>query len=396
VGCQPVAIVSHFDVAPHDECWFTERAKSTLRRDRWQRGWDEPRGLYNQGMRLPVLLAILVLVLVPFLSAASQEPELEESFGEEITVSIRSLTVRVVDTLGNPVLGLEPGDFRVRVGKREVPVASVDWIGVGEEAVSGSGPRDTLEAVPVEPAALPGRTMVFFVQADLNPSRIHGQLSLRHATKDFLAKLSPEDRVAVVSFDSHLKLRQDFTRDREAIHEALDWGMLFGYEKGTSEGEAISLARTFDFDEAWKAASAERGLEVTAKALKPLPGEKVVVFVGWGLGTFGSNGVKMKPAFAPAVRALKAARATVFVLDITNAESHSLEVGLEAIAASTGGAYTKTHLFPLQATDFLARATAGHYLLTLDRDALPEGGGRVVIELRGKKGTVLARPVVLR
>ncbi|HYO13663.1 MAG TPA: hypothetical protein VE685_10760 [Thermoanaerobaculia bacterium] len=345
-------------------------------------------------MRLLVLLA--ALVLVPSLSAAPQEPELEESFGEEITVAIRSLTVRVVDGLGNPVLGLTPGDFRVRVGKREVPVASVDWIGLAEVEGSGGTAQATPDSAAVEPAPLPGRTMVFFVQADLNPSRIHGQLELRHATKDFLAKLSPEDQVAVVSFDSHLKLRQDFTRDRAAIHEALDWAMLFGYERGTSGGETISLARTFDFDAAWRAASAERGLEVTAKALEPLPGEKVVVFVGWGLGTFGSNGVKMKPAFAPAVRALKAARATVFVLDITNAEYHSLEVGLEAIAAATGGTYSKTYLFPLHATDFLARATAGHYLLTLDRDALPEGGGRVVIELRGKKGTVLARPVVLR
>lgn len=344
-------------------------------------------------MRLPFLLA--ALLLVPSLSAAPQEPELEESFGEEITVSIRSLTVRVVDTLGNPVLGLEPGDFRVRVGKKEVPVASVDWIGIDEETDSAAAPS-TLAPMPVEPPAPRGRTMVFFFQADLNPSRIHGQMDLRHATRDFLAKLSPEDRVAVVSFDSHLKLRQDFTRDREAIHEALDWAMLFGHERGTSGGETISLAKTFDFDAAWRAASAERGLEVTAKALAPLPGEKVVVFVGWGLGTFGSTGVTMKPAFAPAVRALKAARATVFVLDITNAEYHSLEEGLEAIAAATGGAYSKTYLFPLHATDFLARATAGHYLLTLDRDALPEGGGRVVIELRGKKGTVLARPVVLR
>jgi VWFA-related protein len=339
---------------------------------------------------IPVLLG--VLTSVSFLSA--QEPGLEETFGDEITVSIRSLTVRVVDALGNPVLGLESGDFRVRVGKKEVPVASVDWIGSGEVEESGGTVQDTLESG--EPPAPRGRTMVFFVQADLNPSRIHGQLELRSATKDFLAKLSPEDRVAVVSFDSHLKLRQDFTRDREAIHKALDWAMLFGDESGTSGGETISLAKTFDFDAAWRAASAERGLEVTAKALEPLPGEKVVVFVGWGLGTFGSNGVKMKPAFTPAVRALKAARATVFVLDITNAEYHSLEVGLEAIAAATGGAYSKTYLFPLHATDFLVRATAGHYLLTLDRDALPEGGGRVEIALRGRKGMVLARPVVLR
>ena len=339
---------------------------------------------------IPVFLAALLLPT----PSLSQEPDPEEIFGDEITVSLQSLTVRVVDGLGNPVLGLEPGDFRVRVGKAEVPVASVDWIGSGEVEDSGDAVRDAPESG--EPPAPRGRTMVFFVQADLHPSRIHGQMELRSAAKDFLAKLSPDDRVAVVSFDSHLKLRQDFTHDREAVHKALDWAMLFGDERGTSGGEPVSLEKTFDFDAAWRAASAERGLEVTAKALEPLPGEKVVVFVGWGLGTFGTGGVRMKPAFAPAVRALKAARATVFVLDITNAVYHSLEEGLEAIAAATGGTYSKTYLFPLHATDFLARAISGYYLLTLDRDALPEGGGRVEIGLVGKKGIVLARPVVLR
>lgn len=343
--------------------------------------------------RLASLLLAFLLAASPLL-AGPQEPDVEETFGDEITVSLQALTVRVVDALGNPVLGLEPGDFRVRVGKTEVPVAAVDWIGSGEEGMSGPA-RDSLEPILVE-ASPRGRTLVFFVQADLHPSRIHGQMELRTASKDFLAKLSPDDRVAVVSFDSHLKLRLDFTRDREAVHKALDWAMLFGNERGTFGGEPGSLARTFDFDVALRAASAERGLEVVANALEPLPGEKVVVFVGWGLGTFGSNGVTMKPAFAPAVRALKAARATVFVLDITNAVEHSLEVGLEAIAAATGGTYSKTYLYPLHATDFLARAISGHYLLTLDRDALPEGGGRVTIELRGKKGTVLARPVTVR
>src|SRR4029079_2025937 len=77
-----------------------------------------------------------------------------------------------------------------------------------------------------------GQLLVFFVQADLNPTRISGQLRLRPYTRELLDRLAPEDRVAVVSYDSHLKLWLDFTRDRDAVYAALDRAMLW-----TEEGE---------------------------------------------------------------------------------------------------------------------------------------------------------------
>lgn len=330
---------------------------------------------------------------------AFQVPPPEETFGEEITVTIHPLVVRVVDNVGNPILGLGPEDFAVRVGKADVPVASVDWVNAGEAppAPAGEPGLPGLETVTVETAP-PGRTIVFFVQAGMHPSRIHGQLELREETLSLLKRFPADDRVAVVSFDSHLKLRQDLTRDREAVHRALDRAILFDNQMVIrTAGEPDSLSARFDFDGARKAASAERGLEVLANALKPFPGEKIVVYLGWGLGRFGGGGVSMIPAFYPAVRALRAAKATVFVLDITDAEYHSLEVGLGAVAAATGGTYTKTYLYPHLATDYVARATSGYYVLTLDRDALPEGGGAVTVGLRERrKGSVLARPVVLR
>lgn len=348
---------------------------------------------------LAVLLAGLPLPADPNPLAFQESPP-EEVFGEEITVTIHPLVVRVVDNVGNPVLGLAPEDFAVRVGKADVPVASVDWVDAGEAPPAPAGEPGleapaVLETVETAP---PGRTIVFFVQAGMHPSRIHGQLELREETLSLLKRFPADDRVAVVSFDSHLKLRQDLTRDREAVHRALDRAILFDNERVIrTAGAPDSLSAGFNFDDAWKAASAERGLEILANALKPFPGEKIVVYLGWGLGRFGGGGVQMIPAFYPAVRALKAARATVFVLDITDAGYHSLEVGLGAIAEATGGTYTKTYLYPHLATDYVARATSGYYVLTLDRDALPEGGGAVTVRLQERrKGSVLARPVVLR
>lgn len=340
-----------------------------------------------------------VLLLLGLSQSPPEQPPIDDQFGEEITVSLLSMTVRVVNGRGEPILDLAPEDFRVRVGGKEVPVVAVDWVGSGD-AEPALPPANLGEEGTAAEAAAPreaGKLVVFFVQTDFEPSRISGQLRLRLYTEEFLATLHPADRMAVVSFDSHLHLRQDFTGDRAAVFAAIDRGMLWGVsEMGAGSGE-VALAPSFDLRKAKDAASTERGLEVTAEALQALPGEKVVVFLGWGMGTFSSMGVHMKPAFAPAVRALRRARASVFVLDVTSADHHSLAVGLEAIASATGGTYSKTNLLPGLAIDFLAKAISGHYIVTIDPATVPEKGGKVEVDLRrGLKGTVLARPVTLR
>jgi hypothetical protein len=71
----------------------------------------------------------------------------------------------------------------------------------------------------------------------------------------------------------------------------------------------------------------------------------------------------MPPAYFDALRALEAARASVFVLDVSDADYHTLEVGLERVAADTGGTYAKTHLFPDGAAQRLAATIAGYYVL---------------------------------
>jgi VWFA-related protein len=361
-------------------------------------GWRE----YNLQMSPRLRFALLFALLLALPAAGQNPPEEppETTFGDEITVALESMIVRVVDNAGRPVLGLKPEDFRVLVGKREVPVAGLDWISYDSAVPAPEAPAQRVwtfgeeEAPPPQPA---GRLLVFFVQADLNPTRISGQLRLRPYTRELLATLQPGDRAAVVSFDSHLKLWLDFSSDPAAIHAAIDRAMLFGGEPERPDDTGpLSLARSFDFAEALDVASPERALEVTARALEPLPGEKVMIYLGWGIGRFSSFGVQMTPDYKPAVRALGAARVTVFVLDVTSADYHSLEVGLQAVAEATGGTYAKTHELTGLATRALARTISGHYVLTLDADALPARGGKVRVELRNRQGIVLVRPVSVR
>jgi VWFA-related protein len=344
-------------------------------------------------------LFVIGALVLSLAAGAQEEPRIE---GETIDVSLSTVVVRVVDTWGAPILDLKPEDFRVRAGKREIPVTAVDWI-------SGEEPPPTPSA-PVAPAApavageeappaapRPANLVVFFVQADLNPTRISGQFRLRPHTLDLLDTLPAADRVAVVSYDSHLKLRQDFTRDHAKVYAALDRSMLYNPEDEITPAGPESLAAHFDAEAARQAASPERALELTARAMEPFPGEKTLIFLGWGLGRFGGGGVSMVPAYRPAVRALAAAHASVFVLDVTSADAHSLEVGLQNVADATGGIYLRTFRQPGLATTTLAKAISGYYVITLDKAELNGVKGQLRIELRdGRRGTVIARPVTVR
>lgn len=320
----------------------------------------------------------------------------QEAFDDSITVALDTITVRIVDPAGRPILGLTPEDFRVLVRGKEIPVVAVDWIS------SEGAAEPHAELLPFEEGATPnvpqaGKLVVFFVQADLNPTRISGQMRMRPYTRDLLASLHPSDRVAVVSYDSHLKLWLDFTENREAVHDAVDRAMIYSPEAEVEPSEFPSLAARFDEAEARRVASPEKALEVTAKALAGLPGEKTMIYLGYGLGRFGTGGVRMTPDYKPAVKALSRARVSVFVLDVTSADFHSLEVGLQSVAAATGGTYASTFRLPGVATDRIARAISGWYVLTFDREAL-DGiePGTATVKLRGRRGEVLARPVSLR
>jgi VWFA-related protein len=317
----------------------------------------------------------------------AQEPP-AAAFSEQLEVALSTVVVRVLDDRGDPVPDLEPKDFRVRVGRQEVAPESADWIGSNVAADSlleaGTGASGDLGEPP------PPRLLVFFVQADFEPSRMSGQVRMLAQAKRLVDDLRIDDRAAVVSYDTHLKLRQDFTDDHERLREALDAAIRFGREPWIRPGREPSLARHFERADARAATTPERGLELTARALIPIPGDKIVVYLGWGLGELTPLGVEMIPAYFDALRALRAAHAAVFVLDVTDADYHSLEVGLEKVAADTGGTYSKTHQFPVGATDRLLHLVAGYYLIGFHRPAGAEPGAEVRIELRDpRRGTLV-------
>lgn len=334
------------------------------------------------GLVMPLLGPLaLALVLAP------QEPR----FGERVEVERVLLDVRVVAGRGQAVRGLGPEDFRLEVDGRRVPVESAQWV-EGERPYA-EGLTPAAAAAAGAEAAPEGRLIVFFFQKEVGASRTIGLLRMQREALKLARQLEAQDRVAVVSFDSHFKVWLDFSTDRAALGHVLQHGLIFESRPHAVEEPHPSLLAHVDAEAGRRATSPETALLLLGQALGALPGSKSVAFFGWGLGRLVMGvGVVAEPDYGPAVEALYAARATVFALDVTNADRHTLEVGLQSIAEHTGGFYSRTHDFPAQALKRLAGALSGHYVLAFERPDLKAGSYPLRVRLvPGRKGDVLAR-----
>lgn len=336
-------------------------------------------------------LACLFVIILPTAPAAAQDIRAQE----KITVARVIVDAHITDDHGEPIRNLGPADLRLSIDGRPAEIESVDWVaetGPAREMVAAAEPEkgDEVETQPPQ-----GRLFVFFFQTDFQraPSRIGGQMQFLPYAERFLDSLEPEDRVAVLSFDSHLKFRLDFSRDPEKIRKAIEDALKIDDPPWPGLSYSPSLRSSLNADAARNAASSEEALFLLGNALRPIPGPKSLILFGWGLGRLSNGQVVMSRYYELARRTLESSRTTVFVMDISLADYHSLEVGLGKVAADTGGSYMKTHDFPTMALERLERSLQGHYEIVVKKpsDLKP---GRHAIELRvpsKKRAVILAR-----
>ena len=346
---------------------------------------------YAGGMR--TASAVLLSLASAAHALARRPTDLPGGARAEARVERVVVDAYVTDARGNPVPNLSASDFRVLLDSQAAEVETAEWM-------SAATPEAPVAAEPAAPGGpvefAPGRLLIFFFQTDLFvPARLHGALRMALQARRLLDSLLPSDRVAVLSFDSHLKLRQDFTGDRAAIESAIQAALRTGREPPLSSGSAPSLARRFDALAARRAVTPERALELISRAAESIAGAKSLLFFGWGLGTIGGAAgpnVRDQKDWAAALPALAAARISIFTLDVTDADYHSLEGSLQQISDLTGGRYEKTHIFPNLAIDRVWRTISGHYVLVVVRPPhLPRGTHRIRVTLPRRKGEVLAR-----
>ena len=333
---------------------------------------------------------VITLATAAAASGRAQEPK---PFTERVDVHRVLLDVRVTDGLGQAIEALTKGDFVVRIDGKPAPVESAAWV---TGALRSEGFMTTPDGVPVTTTlpTIEGRLVVFVIQKDLEPSRIVGLMRLLIDARPFFAAFTPRDRVAVLSFDSRLRIWSDFTNDLERVRALLQHDILMSEPAALVESDAPSLVASLDARQASDAATMEAALALVGRALEPLPGAKSVIIFGHGFGRLGMSGVTLAPDYDEARRALSAARASVFCLDVTQADYHSLEAGLQQVAEDTGGFFERTHLFPGRALNRLAGVLAGHYVLMVERPPVRKGRHRVEVSVPHRDATVLVRDFV--
>lgn len=342
-------------------------------------------------MRAFCLCSALVLGVV--LAHGQEKPA--PRYTERVDVERVLVDVRVLDSKGGAVVGLVADDFSVKIGGKPVPIESAMWVG-GATSDSGSA-TETVERPPATDDGPQGRLIIFLFQKDLEPSRLTGLMRMLVESTSFLDELTPRDHIAVLSFDYQLKIWLDFTNDREAVRQVLQRKILFEDPQPVLEAaSSASLVSRLDQATASKIYTIEKALHRIADAVHDLPGSKSIVLVGHGFGRFGWTGVTMEHGYEDARDALMAARTSVFSLDVTNADYHSLEAGLQLVSRETGGFFARTHLFTQQAMNRLSGVLAGYYVLFLEQPAVAPGTHDVEVRLTRRQGTVLARDSYVR
>lgn len=320
-----------------------------------------------------------------------------QPFHGEIEVNRLVIRVRVVEASGAPIAGLGPSDFEVEIDGRAVEVEAAEWIPEGaiipdRSPRGGGAPAETTSPESQAPPSPPARLVVLLFQTDFHRSRITGLMRIDQRAAKLVRAFGPGVRVAVAVFDSHLRLHCDFTDDHQAAAAGLHVRGVLADDGVVPAPDEPSLARHLDQERARRAATIEAALEVLGDALAELPGAKEVLYFGWGAGRYdGRIGVvHLGSDYGRACDALARAHANVFSVDLTDADAHSLELGMRQFAEDTGGLYLKTNRFPDVAMAHLARVLSGHYELVVVPAVELSGLFEVDVRVRARGARVLA------
>jgi VWFA-related protein len=313
-------------------------------------------------------------------------------YGTTVEVTRILTEVRVVDDAGHPITGLGPDDFRVKISGKQAEVEAVSWIPTTRDAAkmaatprAGIMPSGALLSVPGP------RLIVVLFQTDINLYRIKGVVRMAPQAAEFVRELAPNDRVAFLTYESHLQLRSDFTTDHEALAKMITTTEIL---HGTIDPPIPSeprLSEYLNLKQAKSAATMSRGLELVGQALAQFPGPKTLVLFGWGVGRFNPGHRITTPELTSAIASLTTARTSVFSVDITSADYHTLEIGLQKLSDDTGGLYFRSYLFPDVAMEQLVRVISSYYELSIKPPPKFKHPYHITVKVKRKGARVYVR-----
>ena len=186
--------------------------------------------------------AACVFFVTPLIPAvAQQKPAAQEPpvFGEELDVRVVNVEAVVTDKDGNRVPGLKPGDFRLRVDGKDVPVEYFTEVREGRSTAPASG-EETVQSAAPEGAV--GTHYLVFIDDFFSP--VNERNAVLKAFRADLARLAPEDRMAVVAYDGgRITMFSNWTDSRQMLEQAFDRAMArpsHGFERAAERRNLLS------------------------------------------------------------------------------------------------------------------------------------------------------------
>ncbi|HEX7180789.1 MAG TPA: VWA domain-containing protein [Thermoanaerobaculia bacterium] len=179
-----------------------------------------------RAFRYFILLFVLAVPGLAQQPPAPAEPP-DSVFGEQIEVRVVNVEVVITDKQGNRVAGLAPGDLRLRVDGKEVPIEYFTEVRGGQaiapEAAAAEGPVRGLPSLA--PGSPVGTSYLVFIDDYFAiPTRRNEVL---RSLKAEVARLGPEDRMAIVAFDGRKpEMLSTWSNSERTLTRALDEAML--------------------------------------------------------------------------------------------------------------------------------------------------------------------------
>jgi VWFA-related protein len=331
-------------------------------------------------LRKIIATAALTLALAPAASRAQEQPP-QGQFGEQINVNEVLLDVLVTDAKGNVIVGLSPRDFVVKENGKVVDLTGLTFysnrrlVGTAKEGVA-------VETVPED------RYFILFFDdqkdaATEAPELLSRQVEAGQRARDWVLKgRQPADWVAVVSYDTKLKVQQDFTRDGRALAEAVAGAMKGKDAEGNwpsrikqGEGPSLYAALPKGNELRDKTGTIYDAMRELARASGNIRGRKNLVMFTTGFGRVnGFNQYVPDPRYYSGMAdALNDNNVAVYGIDLSPAGTiHPLASSMNQLASDTGGQYYGT--FNSFATPLrqIGEENSGYYLLSY-RSEQPAG-----------------------
>jgi VWFA-related protein len=340
-------------------------------------------------------LAMAVLVQ-PF---AAQQADSASGYTFRANTDLVLVNVSVRDAKGESVRGLKPEDFTVLENGKEQKVTSFDVEDVSAapqsvtalpapaiSAVSSAttAAKPVAKTLPITPEEARNKRLVviFFDFTGMEPEEVGRSVS---AAQKFVAtQMTPEDIVAVASFNTALKVDQDFTTEKTLLQRALahysanggagyDAGATGATEGTPGDNNAFtpddSDFNTFNTDRKLQA------LESLCDALAGVPQKKSVIYFSSGVTR---NGVENQTTLRASINA--AVRANVAIYSVSAVGLEAMPPGGNAQTASLRGtsAYSGKATMSQNDTSFAASET----LSTLATDT----GGKAFLDTNDFSG----------